>query len=91
MIIRPNLFPEGRKKAITMSYDDAPKYDRELISISMSTASREPSMQTPTESEKARISQMPKQKSFTRDMSFQYIHSPIPAFTVFSTRSFTMR
>ena len=33
MIIRPNLFPEGRKKAITMSYDDAPKYDRELISI----------------------------------------------------------
>lgn len=33
MIIRTNLYPEGRKKAITMSYDDAPKYDKELISI----------------------------------------------------------
>lgn len=33
MIIRPNLFPEGRTRAITFSYDDAPKYDRELIAI----------------------------------------------------------
>ena len=33
MIIRTNLYPEGRKRAITMSYDDAPKYDKELIPI----------------------------------------------------------
>lgn len=33
MLIRTNLFPEGRKRAITMSYDDAPKYDKELIPI----------------------------------------------------------
>lgn len=33
MIIRTNLFPEGRKRAITMSYDDAPKYDSKLIPI----------------------------------------------------------
>ncbi len=33
MIIRTNLFPEGRKRAMTFSYDDAPKYDKELIDI----------------------------------------------------------
>ena len=33
MIIRPNLFPEGRKRAITMSYDDAHQYDKALIPI----------------------------------------------------------
>ena len=33
MIVRTNLFPEGKHRAITMSYDDAPKYDRNLIEI----------------------------------------------------------
>ncbi len=33
MIIRTNLFPEGKTRAITMSYDDAPKYDTELIGV----------------------------------------------------------
>ena len=33
MIIRTNLFPEGRTRAITMSYDDAPKPDKDLIPI----------------------------------------------------------
>jgi len=33
MTVRPNLFPEGKTRAITMSYDDAPKYDEKLIPI----------------------------------------------------------
>lgn len=33
MIIRTNLYPEGRKRAVTMSYDDAHTFDKELIPI----------------------------------------------------------
>ena len=33
MVIRTNLFPEGRKRALTFSYDDSHKFDRELIAV----------------------------------------------------------
>ncbi|MCX7658361.1 MAG: polysaccharide deacetylase, partial [Oscillospiraceae bacterium] len=33
MDIKFDLFPEGKTKALTMSYDDGPVFDRRLVEI----------------------------------------------------------
>lgn len=45
MRIYANLFPEGKKAALTMSYDDGCIHDKRLVDIfNKKTVSREPSV-----------------------------------------------